>query len=81
MRRRMSRTYLSANPAVCHGRLVFRGTRIPVATVLELLASGMSMEEILRGYPSLTKKAVQAAIDYARMRIEGEEFIPLEKIR
>ena len=76
-----AQTYLSATPSVCHGRLVFRGTRIPVATILDLLASGMPLEEILRGYPSLSRKAVQAAILYARRRIEGEEFIPVKKIR
>ena len=69
--------YISRDRGFCHGRPRFRGTRIPLSTVLELLGSGMTIEEILRGYPSLNKRAVQAAIRYAAVRIQDEEFIPL----
>ena len=69
--------YLSMDPSFCHGRPVFKGTRVPVSTILELIESGMTIEEILKGYPSLTKKAIQAALRYAAQVIEKEEFIPV----
>ena len=71
--------YVSIDPRVCHGRPVFRGTRIPIARALEYLEAGMSIDDILKGFPSLTHKAVQAAIHYARLRLQEEEFIPLAK--
>ena len=71
--------FISVDAQICHGRPRFKGTRIPLSTVLELLEGGMSIPEILDGYPSITEKSIRAAIGYARQRIEGEEFIPLAK--
>mgnify|MGYP001573619545 FL=1 len=69
--------HISIDSAFCHGRPVFKGTRIPVSTILELIESGMSIEEILQGLPSLTKKGIQAALHFAAQVIEKEEFIPV----
>jgi len=43
--------WIMINPNICHGKPVFRGTRILVAEVLEMIAYGMSIEEILEEYP------------------------------
>jgi uncharacterized protein (DUF433 family) len=61
------------NPDVCNGRPVVRGTRITVQTVLEFLAAGDSVEEVLEEYPSLTRADVQACLDYAA-RVMGNHF-------
>lgn len=53
------------NPDVCNGKPVVRGTRITVQTVLEFLAAGDSVEDVLEEYPSLTREDVQACLDYA----------------
>ena len=45
---------ISINSDVCNGRPVVRGTRIAVQTVLEFLAAGDSVEDVLEEYPSLT---------------------------
>jgi uncharacterized protein (DUF433 family) len=50
---------------VCHGKPTIRGMRYPVESMLELLASGMSFEEILSDYPDLEKEDLLACIDYA----------------
>jgi uncharacterized protein (DUF433 family) len=50
---------------VCHGQACIRGTRIPVSVVLDNLATGMSVPDIIRSYPSLTEHAIQAALAYA----------------
>ena len=57
--------YVTANPEICHGKPCFRGTRIPVYLVLEMLEAGESPREILQSYPNLTKSAIQAALHYA----------------
>jgi uncharacterized protein (DUF433 family) len=57
--------YITVDPAVCHGRACIKGTRIMVSVVLDNLAAGLTPDEIVRSYPSLNHKAVQAAIAYA----------------
>ncbi len=59
------RDYITVNPEICHGSACIKGTRIMVSVVLDNLAAGLSKEEILKSYPSLSKEAVQAAIAYA----------------
>jgi uncharacterized protein (DUF433 family) len=55
----------SSNPDVMGGRLVFRGTRIPVEVLFENLADGMSLDEILDAYPGLRHEDAVAAIELA----------------
>lgn len=52
-------------PDVCNGKPVIRGTRITAQTVLEFLSAGDSVEDVLEEYPSLTRRDVQACLDYA----------------
>jgi uncharacterized protein (DUF433 family) len=59
------REHITVDPAVCHGKACIRGTRIMVSVVLDNLAGGQTVEEILTSYPSLTRVGVQAAIAYA----------------
>ncbi len=59
------RDYITADPAICHGQACFKGTRILASVVLDNLASGQPLDEILRSYPPLTHQMVQAAIAYA----------------
>ncbi len=51
---------ISIKPDVCNGRPVVRGKRITVQTVLEFLAAGDSVEDVLEEYPKLTRADVQA---------------------
>lgn len=57
--------FISVDPAVVHGQACIRGTRIPVAVVLANLADGLSAEELIQSYPSLTRPAIQATLAYA----------------
>ena len=57
--------YISVDPAVCHGKACIKGTRIMASVVLDNLAAGFSPAEIQQSYPTLTKQAIQAPIDYA----------------
>lgn len=56
---------VSSDPQVMGGRLVFRGTRIPVGVLFENLADGMSLDEILDAYPGLPRESAIAAIKLA----------------
>ena len=55
---------ISINPNVCFGKPCIRGTRIWVSLILDFLANGASMEELLEEYPQLTKEDIYAAIAY-----------------
>ena len=57
--------YITVDPSVCHGKACVKGTRIMVSVVLDNLAAGLTPEEIVRSYPSLSREAVQAAMSYA----------------
>jgi len=65
---------ITINPSVCHGKPCIAGTRIMVTNILSQLAGGYSIEQILQGYPELTREDVLAAIDYAVAVISDEEM-------
>lgn len=56
---------ITFHPDICNGRPVVRGTRITVQTVLEFLAAGDSIEDVLDEYPDLTRDDVQSCLEYA----------------
>jgi len=70
---------ISIDPSICFGKPCIRGTRIWVSLILDFLASGMSMEELLTEYPQLTREDILAAIAYgAEMARERYVEIPIE---
>jgi uncharacterized protein (DUF433 family) len=56
---------ITINQEICHGKPTVRGLRYPVENLLELLASGMSIEELLMDYPDLEKEDFLACFEYA----------------
>jgi len=60
--------HISIDPDVRSGKPCIKGTRITVYDVLEYLAGGMSEEEILEDFPSLTKKDIQMVFAFAAAR-------------
>ena len=56
---------IEIDPQICNGKPVIRGTRITVQTILEFLAAGDSFEDILEGYPRLSREDIQAALQFA----------------
>lgn len=72
---------ISIDPAVCHGKPVFSGTRILVANILGALASGQSRQSILQDYPAIGEEDIDAALDFAtRMtRFESFDYEPVGK--
>jgi uncharacterized protein (DUF433 family) len=72
-------TRISINPNICFGKPCIRGHRIWVSLILDFLASGMTIPEILEDYPQLEAADILACIAYgAEMARERYIEIPLE---
>jgi len=56
---------ITIDAEVCHGKPIIRGLRYPVENMLELLASGMTIEELLIDYPDLEREDFLACLEYA----------------
>ncbi len=61
---------ITTDPAMCGGRPCIRGMRIRVSDVLDLLASGMSTEQVLEELPKLSEEDVRACLIYASRRVD-----------
>lgn len=60
--------HISINPAIRFGKPCIKGTRIAVVDILQWMASGMSIPEILEDYPSLKEEHIRAALAFAAHR-------------
>ena len=68
-----TRERITLDPEVMGGKPCIRGLRMTVGTVLGLLASGHSEDQILKAYPYLEKEDILAALTYAAWRVEERE--------
>ena len=78
MKRKPAGRFISADPKVCHGQLTFRGTRILVSDVLELVAAGTNWDDIITEcHGSITRPAIAEAIRIAGRAIveHAEEYL------
>lgn len=69
---------LDADPKVLGGQMCVRGTRISVTLILDALAAEETVENILHGYPTLTRDDIQAALAYAA-KLAHERILPLAR--
>jgi uncharacterized protein (DUF433 family) len=65
------------DPKVCHGQPCVKGTRIMVWLIVQYLANGDSVEEILEAYPALTREDIRACLRYAA-EMTRERVLPIE---
>ena len=66
------------DPDKCFGKPCIRGLRMPVASVLNYLSSGMTIDEILKEWPELEREDIYQALGYAALTME-ERIVPLEE--
>ena len=69
--------YIVIDSEICHGKPTFKGTRIMVSIVLEMLEDKATTQEILEAYPSLTEDHIRAALDFAAKIAERNFVIPV----
>ena len=70
------REYISVDPSICHGQACISGTRVMVSVILDNLAAGLTVEETVESYPSVSDDAVEAALHYAA-ELAKERVVPL----
>ncbi len=68
---------ITINPKVMVGKPIIRGTRLTVEYLMNLLAHGATIDEILNEYKGITRQDVQACILYATKTLETTSFMPL----
>jgi uncharacterized protein (DUF433 family) len=66
---------ISLDPNIMLGKPVIKGTRIPVELILKKLSEGMTQEELIKAYPSLSKEDILAALSYSADVISREELL------
>lgn len=67
---------IAIDPRVMVGKPVIRGTRLTVEYILNLLASGLTIEEILEEYHGLEKDDILACLLFASKALEDSSFVP-----
>ena len=75
----MKFTRITVNPRQMGGAPCVRGLRIPVATVVDMIAQGMTEGEILRDYPDLEKEDIKESLQFAAEAVRERE-LPLARI-
>lgn len=68
---------ITLNPEVCNGKPTIRDMRFTVAQMLELLAAGMTQEEILEDYPYIQREDIQACLLYASKMANAKSIIAI----
>lgn len=69
---------ISIDPTICFGKPCIRGTRLWVSLLLDFLAEGTTMEELLAEYPHLTREDIRAAIAYGA-EMSRERYVVISK--
>jgi uncharacterized protein (DUF433 family) len=72
------KTVITASPDILMGKPVVAGTRISVELILEKLAAGETMEQLLDDYPRLARESIQAALAFAASAIKADVVYPVQ---
>ena len=65
---------ITINQEVCHGKPCIRGMRWPVEVIIDLLGSGMTIDEIIEDHPELEKEDIQASLNFAKLYMSGRSI-------
>ncbi len=63
--------YIVIDPEICHGQMTFKGTRVPVDTILTFLAKGYSVDVLLHSWPELSRPAIEEAVSLASQSLQA----------
>ena len=73
----MDTKLIQSHPSIMIGKPVIAGTRITVELILEKLAAGESVEQLLKAHPCLTKEGIQAALSFAAQALRADVIYPI----
>ena len=73
------RQYITSNPNILFGKPAIKDTRITVELILDELAAGTTIEELLEEYPRLTRDSIYAALAFAADTLRREVIYPLDQ--
>ncbi|MBM4166223.1 MAG: DUF433 domain-containing protein [Ignavibacteria bacterium] len=76
----MNTQLIQSNPNVMMGKPVIAGTRITVELILEKLAAGETVEQILKAHPRLTEEGIRAAMAFAAESLRADVIYPISEI-
>ena len=68
---------ITSDPSICHGQPTIRGLRYPVESLLEMLASGTTIEEIVDDHPDLERDDLLAALEFGALASGMRRVVPL----
>ena len=71
---------IKSDPAIMMGKPVIACTRITVELILEKLAAGETVEQILDAHPRLTRRAIQEALAFAARALKADVFYPMDEV-
>ncbi|MDQ7779064.1 MAG: DUF433 domain-containing protein [Planctomycetota bacterium] len=77
----MPKELIMSDPSVMMGKPVVTGTRITVEHILELIAAGETMEQILDAHPRLTRRGIRAALSFAAKALKADVVYPVAGAR
>lgn len=73
-------TQVISDPQIMMGKPVIKGTRITVELILEKLAAGETVEQIVNEHPRITPESIQAACAFAAQALKADVIYPLDKV-
>lgn len=76
----IDRQLIQSNPKVMMGKPVISGTRITVELILDKLAAGESIKQVLEEYPALTEESIYAALDFAAQALKADVVYPVPMV-
>ena len=62
---------ITIDPEICHGKPCIRGMRWPVEAIIDMLGSGMTIDEILEDHKELEKEDILASLNFAKLFLSG----------
>ena len=66
---------ITINPEICHGKPCIRGMRWPVEVIIDMLGSGMTIDQILEDHSELVKEDILVSLNYAKLNLSGKPNI------
>lgn len=65
---------ITIDPEVCHGKPCIRGMRWPVEVIIDMLGSGMTIDQIIKDHPELEREDILASLNFVKLYLSGRSI-------